>query len=115
MLENGLIRNLRLISKCMKSQTGQQVIIIHTMPNIIYSISQPGIEIWSVKIEYSMINIVFVKLGIKCDGKTSPRPFYHKRNLRIYTENINIYLCNSKTKTAIFIAKKHEKTIMAVI
>ena len=53
----------------MKSQTGQQVIIIHKMPNITYSISQSVIEIWSVKIEYSMINIVFVKIRYKMRWK----------------------------------------------
>ena len=34
MHKNGLIRKLWLISKCMTSQTGQQIIIIHILINI---------------------------------------------------------------------------------
>ena len=34
MVENGLLRKLRLISKFMMSQTGKQIIAIHILPNI---------------------------------------------------------------------------------
>ena len=33
----------------------------------------------------------------------------------VFTLNLNIYLYSFELETAIFIAKKHEKTIMAVI
>ena len=34
MQKDGLIRKIRLVSKFMTSQAGQQVITIHTLPNI---------------------------------------------------------------------------------
>ena len=46
--ENGLLRKLRLISKFMMSQTGQQRITMNKLPNI--SRRQSGNEIWSVNI-----------------------------------------------------------------
>ena len=46
--KNGLIRKIRLISKSMTSQTGQQTIAIQILPNISRSKSKPDNEIWSV-------------------------------------------------------------------
>ena len=40
MQKNGLIRKIRLISKCMTPQPGKQTIAMHILPNIN--------EIWSV-------------------------------------------------------------------
>ena len=45
-VKNGLIRKLCLISKFITSETGQQIITIHILPNI--SIRQSANEIWSV-------------------------------------------------------------------
>ena len=47
MWKNGLIRNIRLISKFMKSQPGSQTIAIHILPNTITKERQPGNEVWS--------------------------------------------------------------------
>ena len=56
MKENGLIRNLRLISKFMTSQVRQKIITIHTLPNISRSESN-----WAMKLgqllEYNVRNL----------------------------------------------------------
>ena len=48
MWKNGLIRNIRLISKFMKSQPGSQTIAIHILPKTITKERQPDNEVWSI-------------------------------------------------------------------
>ena len=59
-LENGLIRKLWFISKLMTSQTGQQIIIIHILPNISRSKGNHAIKFGQL-IKYRVKNIVFQK------------------------------------------------------
>ena len=60
MLKNGLIRKLWFISKLMTSQTGQQIIIIHILPNISRSKGNHAIKFGQL-IKYRVKNIVFQK------------------------------------------------------
>ena len=48
----------------------------------------------------------------------SPRTLIKKHLLKwnsVITKSLNIYLSNYQTETAIFIARKHEKTIIVVV
>ena len=67
--KTALIRKLMLISKFVTSQTGQQVITIHILPNISRS-----------KV---MRNIFLVKSYTKCGGEARSRPSYKKLKLSI--------------------------------
>ena len=58
--ENGLIRNLRLISEFMISQPGRQIITIHTLPNISKSKDNQTMKFGQL-IEYHLRNIFLQK------------------------------------------------------
>ena len=84
MYKNGLIRKLRLISKFITSQNGQQIRAIHTFPNILRS---KGNHKQTMKfghlLEPSVRNIFLEKSYTKSNGENSPRPFYKKSKLSI--------------------------------
>ena len=60
MYENGLIRNLREISKFMTSKTGKQTITINILPDISKSKGNQTMKSFQL-IEYNMRNIFFQK------------------------------------------------------
>ena len=70
-----MIKQLKLISKFMTAQTGQQIITIYILPNISRSKGNQTIN-W-VR-EYNMRNIFLEKSYGKCGGEVSLRPFYKK-------------------------------------
>ena len=57
MWENGLIRKLRLISKYMTSQPGEQTITINILPNILRNKGNQKMEFGQL-IEYNVGNIL---------------------------------------------------------
>ena len=73
------MRKLRLISKCVASQTGEQIIAIHILPNISISKGKEAIKLGQL-IEYNKKNIFLGKSYTKCGGKTSPKPFHKNQN-----------------------------------
>ena len=77
-----LIRKLRLISKFMTSQTGQQIIKIHTLPNISRSKGNQTMKFGQL-IEYNMRTILLEISYAKYGREASPRPFYKKSNLSV--------------------------------
>ena len=82
MYQNGLIRKIRLISKFMTSQSGQQTIVIHILSNIQRSEGTQTIKFGQV-IECNIRNIFLEKSYTKCGGETSPRPLPEKLKLNI--------------------------------
>ena len=73
MYKNGLIRKTRLILKFMTSQTGEQTLVIHKLPNISRSKANQTMKFGQL-IEYNMRNIFVEKSYTKCVGETIPRP-----------------------------------------
>ena len=80
MLETGLIRILRLISKFKTSQTGQVIITIHILSNISISKENQTIKLGQL-IEHKMRKTLPEKLYTKCDVEACPRPFHEKLKL----------------------------------
>ena len=66
----------------MRSQTRQQIIQIHILPNISRSKDNQTMKFGQL-IEYNMRNIFLEKSYTKCGGETSPRPFSEKLKLSI--------------------------------
>ena len=66
----------------MTSQTGQQIITIHTLSNITRSKGNQTMK-FDQLIECNMRNIFLEKSYTKCGGEASPRPFYKKSKLII--------------------------------
>ena len=77
-----LIRKLWLIFKSMMSQTGQQIITMHILPNISISKGNQSIKFGQL-IEYNMRNIFLEKWYTKCSREASLRNFYKKSKLSI--------------------------------
>ena len=103
MLENGLIRKLRLISKLLTSQTGQQIMAINISHNISRSKANQTTK-FDQLIEYNTRNIFLEKSYTKYVGEASPKPFYKKstlsRSLDQQSEMLNIcFYCISKSMT----------------
>ena len=73
------MRKLRLISKYVASQTREQIIAIHILPNISISKGKQAIKLGQL-IEYNKKNIFLKKSYRKCGGKTSPKPFHKNQN-----------------------------------
>ena len=82
MYQNGLIKKIRLISKFMTSQPGQQTIAIHILTNISRSKGNQATKFGQL-IEYNRRNIFLRKTMQKCSGETSSRPFSEKSKLSI--------------------------------
>ena len=66
------------------TQTGQQIIIIHKLPNISRSKGNQTMKVRQL-IEYIMRNIFRAKSYTQCGGEASLRPFFKK----IKTEHIS--------------------------
>ena len=75
-LKNGLIRKIRLISKFMTTQPGEQSIAIHILPNVSRSKGNQTMKFG--QLINNMRNIFPEKSYTKCGGETIPRPFYSK-------------------------------------
>ena len=71
--KNGSIRKIRLISKSITSQPGEETIAIHILPNISRSKGNQAMKFGQL-IEYNMKNIFVEKSYTKCAGETIPRP-----------------------------------------
>ena len=69
------MRKLRLISKFMASQPGQQIIMIYILSDISRRKGNQTMKFGQL-IEYSMMNIFLEKSYTKCVGKTSLRPIF---------------------------------------
>ena len=82
MYKNGLIRKIRLILKFMASQSGQQTIAIHILPDISRSKGNQTMKFGQL-IEYNMRNIFVEKSYTKFAGETIPRPLSKKSKLGI--------------------------------
>ena len=82
MYKSGLIRKIRFISKFMTSQSGQQSIAIHILPNISRSKDNQTMKFGQL-IEYNKRETFVEKSYTKCDEETIPRPFSLKLKLSI--------------------------------
>ena len=71
---------MRLISKFIKSQPGQQIIAIHILPNISGNKDNQTMKFEQL-IEYNLRNIFLEKSVTKYDGETIPRTFFKKSKL----------------------------------
>ena len=80
MYKNGLIRMIRLTSKFMTSQPGQQTIGIHILPNLSKSKDNQTVKFGQL-IEYNMRNIFVEKSYTKWGGETIARLFSKKSKL----------------------------------
>ena len=101
--QNGLTRNIRLISKFMTSQPGKQTIVIHVLPNTLRNKDNQTMKFGQLR-EYNMENIFFEKAYTKCGGETSPRPFPEKLKLSISLDQqseflLSLFYCISKWMT----------------
>ena len=70
-----MIRKLRIISKFMTSQTGQQIIAIHILTNIPRSKEKQGMKFGQL-IEYNVRNFFLQISCKKGDGETSCRTLF---------------------------------------
>ena len=70
MHQNGLIKEIRLISNFMTSQPGYQTIVIHILPNISRSKGNQKMKFGQL-IECNMRNIFLEKSYAKYGGETS--------------------------------------------
>ena len=77
MLKNGLIGKIRLISKFMATQPGNQTIAIHILPNISRSKDNQTMKLGNF-IEYNMRNIFLEKSYTKRGVEIISRPFSKK-------------------------------------
>ena len=84
MKENALVRNLRLASKFLVSQTWKQVIIIDIMSNI--SRSKDQTMTFGQLIKYNMRNIFLEKSYKQFGGETSSRSLSKKSMLSIFLD-----------------------------
>ena len=82
----------------MTSQTGQQIITIHILPNILRSKRNETMKFGQL-IEYKMRNIFLEKLNTKCGRKTSPRPFTKKSKFSISLNQQSELYCMSKLRS----------------
>ena len=92
MCKKGLIRKMRLLSKFMSSQTGNQTIVIQKFPNLWRSKGNITMKFGQL-IEYNTRNIVLEKSYIKCGGETIPRRFSEKSKLSISLDHLSKILC----------------------
>ena len=73
---------IRLVSKSMTSQPGEQTTAIHILPNISRSKWNQAMKFGQL-IEYNMRNVFVEKPYTKCAGETIPRPLSKKSKLSI--------------------------------
>ena len=79
MYKNGLIREIRLISKLITSQSGQQTDEKHMLSNISRNKGSQTMKFGQL-IAYNIKNIFLEKSYTKCSGETIPRPFSKNPN-----------------------------------
>ena len=72
MLENSLIRKIRLISKFFMSQNGKQILTIHTLPNVPKRATECMLS----------LKMLFLKKPYTHGIEPSPRPFYKRSKLK---------------------------------
>ena len=75
----GSIIKIRLISKSITSQPGEQTIAIHILPNISRTKDIQAMRFGQL-IEYSTRNIFVEKSYTKCAGENIPRPLSKNQN-----------------------------------
>ena len=75
--KNELIKKIRLTSKFMTSEPGNQTIAMYIWPNISRSKGNQTMKFGEL-IEYSMTKSFLEKSCIKYGGETLPRPFSKK-------------------------------------
>ena len=80
--KNGLIRNIKLISKFMISQPGWQTITIHTLANILWMKGNQTMKFDQLK-EYHKRNIFLQNSCRKWSRETSSRPLCFLKKLYI--------------------------------
>ena len=118
--QNGLIRKVRLISKFMTSQPGQQTIVIHILPYISRSKGNQTMK-FDQLIYYNIRNIFLEKLYTKCGRESSPKPFSEKFKLSIYLDQqskvlYNLFLLYGKLRAIdIYIETKLQTTCFCLI
>ena len=77
MQKNSLIKKIRLISKFLTSESGEQTITISILPSIKRSKDNQTVKLGQ-SIECNMRNIFREKLYKKCGRGAIPRPFSRK-------------------------------------
>ena len=82
MYQNGLIKEIRLISNFVTSQSGQQTLVIHILSNISRSKDNQTTKFGQL-IECKIRNIFLEKSFPKCGGEISPRSFSEKLKFSI--------------------------------
>ena len=82
-----MIRNIRLISKFITSQSGSQAITIHIFIDIWRSKCNQTMKFGQL-IEFNMRNIFLEKSYTKCNGETIPRPFFKNSKLSISLDQL---------------------------
>ena len=100
--KNGWVRNLRLISNFLTSQTKKQIIGIYVLPNMSRSKSNQTLKFGEL-IEHNRKTFFFEKSCTKCDGETTLRPFLKKSKLSISLDQqakvSYIFSCMSNSRT----------------
>ena len=94
MYKNGLIRKIRLILKFLTSQTGQQTIAMHILPNISRSKSNQTMK-FDQLIEYKMWNILLKNHTQSVVEKLFTDPYLKKCRsfkLQFFLKNLLNYL-----------------------
>ena len=69
------LRKLRLLSKFMTSETGQQIFTMHILSNISRRKGKPTMKFGHLT-KYNVRNIFLEKSCKKCDRETSSRPLF---------------------------------------
>ena len=77
--KDGFIRKVRLISKFMTSHTGQQIITINILPNILRSKGNQAMKLGHL-IEYTMRNIFLKNHRQNVVEKLAAHPFMKNQN-----------------------------------
>ena len=79
------MRKIKLISKFMTSQPGEQTTKIHVLTNISKSKGNQAIKFGQLT-EYNMRNNFLEISYTKCDGETIPGPFSKYKKLSIHLD-----------------------------
>ena len=94
LLQNGLLRKIRLTYKFMTSRPGKQTIVIHVLPNILRNKGNQAMKFGQLR-KYNMKNI-FVEIPYtKLGGETSPRPFSERLKWSISLDQQSEFLFSS--------------------
>ena len=77
-----MLKALFVLEMVMVSQTGQQIITIHILPNILRIKDNQTLKLGQL-IEYNKRNIFLEKSHTKCGGEACPRPIHENSTLII--------------------------------